>query len=203
METIRNLLHPKSRREHFRPISLAPRLLKFLERIINCRLSWWLEHHEKLPDLQFGFWKNKSCLDSLSLLCSDIVNAFDNKKIVGAVFMNVEAAYNNVLINILIGRLAEMNIPKLMLKFIYKITSERYLSIKVNTSDVIRRVTCGLPQGSVLSLLLHNIYMVSLDKSVKGICKVLQFSGDVAIYTTDTSPSEALPKLKNSARELS
>jgi hypothetical protein len=44
---------------------------------------------------------------------------------------------------------------------------------------------------------------VSLDKSVKGICRVLQFDNDVAFYTMDTSPEEALPKLENSARELS
>lgn len=45
--------------------------------------------------------------------------------------------------------------------------------------------------------------MVSLDKSIKGMCKVLQFVDSVAIYTTDTSPDEAIPKLGNSARELS
>jgi hypothetical protein len=59
------------------------------------------------------------------------------------------------------------------------------------------------PQGIVLSPLLYNIYMVSLDKRVKGLCIVLQFADSVAIYTTDTSPDEALPKLGNSARELS
>jgi hypothetical protein len=103
---------------------------------MNCRLSWWLEHHKKLPDLWFGFRKNNSCLDSLSLLYSDIANAFDNK-IVGAIFMDIKALYDNVLINILIERLAEMNIPKLMLKFIYNVTSERYLSIKFDTTDMI------------------------------------------------------------------
>jgi hypothetical protein len=159
--------------------------------------------HKKLPDLHFGFWKNKSCPDSLSLLYSDIVNTFDNNKIVGAVFMNIRAAYNNVLINIPIQRLAEMNIPKIMLKFIFSITSERYLSIKFNTVDVIRRVTCGLPQGSVLSPLLYNIYTVSMDKSIKGISKVLQFVDNVVIYSMHTNPNEALPKLENSARELS
>jgi hypothetical protein len=52
---------------------------------------------------------------------SDIVNAFDNK-IVGAVFLGIIATYNNVLPNIFIERLTEMNIPKLMLKFIYNVT---------------------------------------------------------------------------------
>jgi hypothetical protein len=87
-----------------------------------------------------------------------------------------------------------MKIPKLMLKFIYIVTSERHLSIKFDTIDIIRRVTHGLPQGNGLSPLLYNICMVSLDKSVKGICKVLQFADDMAMYTTDASP-EALPKL--------
>jgi hypothetical protein len=72
---------------------LAPCLLKILEIIINCRLSWWLEHHRKLPDLQFGFQKNKSCMDSLALMYSDIVNAFDNK-IIGTVFLDIKAAYD-------------------------------------------------------------------------------------------------------------
>jgi hypothetical protein len=65
---------PKADGKNFRPISLVPRLLKILERIINCRLSWWLEHHKKIPDLQFGLRKNKSCVDSLALTYSDIVN---------------------------------------------------------------------------------------------------------------------------------
>jgi hypothetical protein len=83
-----------------------------------------------------------------------------------------------------------------MLKLIYKDTSEGHLNIKFDIIDVIRRVTLGLPQGSVLSPLLYNISMVSLDKNVKGICKLLQFADDVAIYTTDTNPDEALPKLE-------
>jgi hypothetical protein len=55
---------------------------------------------------------------------------------------------------------------------------------------------------------LHNLQLlkkgsVSLDKSVKGIREMLQFADDVAIYTTETSPEEALPKFENTARELS
>jgi hypothetical protein len=44
--------------------------------------------------------------------------------------------------------------------------------------------------------------MVFLDKIVKGIWEVLQFADDVAIYTTDRNPDEALPKPENSATEL-
>jgi hypothetical protein len=194
---------PKAYGKTFRSITLAPCLLKILERIINCRLNWWLEHHKELSDPQFGSQTNKSCVDSLALMYSDIVNAFDNNKIVGALFLDIKAAHDNILVNILIERLAKMKIPKLMLKLIYNVTSEIHLSINLDTIDMIRGVTHDLPPGSVLSPLLYNICMVSLDKSVKGIYKVLQFADNVAIYTMDTNPEEALPKLKNSARELS
>jgi hypothetical protein len=126
---------------------------------------------------------------------SDIVNAFENNKVVEAVFLDVKAAYDNVLVNILVEKLAEINIQKLMLRLIYSVISERHLSIKFDTIDVIRRVTYGLTQGSVLSPLLHNV--VFLDKSIKGICIVLQFADSVAIYTTDTNPEEVLPKLES------
>jgi hypothetical protein len=54
-------------------------------------------------------------------------------KIVGSVFMDIEAACDNVLINILIEKLAEMNVPKPVLKFIHGVTSERHLSIRFDT----------------------------------------------------------------------
>jgi hypothetical protein len=78
---------------------------------------------------------------------SDIVNAFDNSKIVGAVFLDTKAAYNNVLVNILIQRLAEMKIPKLMLKFSYDVTSERHLSIKFDIIDMIEELHVACLKG--------------------------------------------------------
>jgi hypothetical protein len=56
--------------------------------------------------------------------------------------------------------------------------------------------------GNILHRWQHQ-QNASLDKCVKGMWKVLQFADDVAIYKTDTSPEEGLPKLENSARELS
>jgi hypothetical protein len=48
-----------------------------------------LEHHRKLPDIQFGFWKNKFCMDSLSLIYLKTVNTSDNSKIIGAVLIYI------------------------------------------------------------------------------------------------------------------
>ena len=58
------LFIPTGTPHKFRPISLAQVPLKVLERMIQLRLVWWLEHNHRLPQCQFGFRKGKSCQDS-------------------------------------------------------------------------------------------------------------------------------------------
>lgn len=67
---------PKANSNKVRPISLAPCLLKLLEKMINERLVWWIEHYEIINHNQYGFRKNKSCIESLALLISDIETQF-------------------------------------------------------------------------------------------------------------------------------
>ena len=67
---------PKSDSTKFRPISLAPCLLKILEKMIYFRLNWWLERKQLLAKSQFGFRREKSCTDNLSVFCSEIYNGF-------------------------------------------------------------------------------------------------------------------------------
>ncbi|KAL0101017.1 hypothetical protein PUN28_019438 [Cardiocondyla obscurior] len=43
--------------------------------IYNC-LSWWLEYYKKFANSQFGFRKNRSCIDNLSILYAIIIRSF-------------------------------------------------------------------------------------------------------------------------------
>lgn len=55
----------------FRPISLSSCLCKVMERLITNRLMWWLENNKLIPRSQYGFRKQRSCLDNLTLLYTD------------------------------------------------------------------------------------------------------------------------------------
>ncbi|XP_023703181.1 uncharacterized protein LOC111862205 [Cryptotermes secundus] len=186
---------PKPDKGKVRPISLAACLLKIMEKMINMRLNWWLEYNHLLPPLQFGFRKNKSCLDNATVLYLDIINAFDLNRHLGAVFLDIQSAFDNVLADVLIERLKLTNLPRHFLAFIYNLVSERFLYLRYDNLDVVRTAYRGLPQGSVLSPILFALYMTPLNASMQGPCTVLQFADDIALYYSDKDPKIISTKL--------
>ncbi|XP_034936031.1 uncharacterized protein [Chelonus insularis] len=193
---------PKSQGNAVRPISLAPCLLKILEKILNLRISWWLEFHNKFPETQFGFRRSKSCLDNLAILNAEILRAFDKKQCVGALFLDIRSAYDNVLGDVLLSRLISVGWPKLILKFVHNLVSERVISVKYDTIDCHRKVFRGLPQGSVLSPVLYSVYMMSLESWIVEDCKILQFADDVCIYAVDKDPKKVLKAVSESVHKI-
>lgn len=62
----------KSNKEIVRPITMSSCVGKILERMVNDRLMWWLEHNKLLDDTQNGFRKGRSCCDNLTRLSINI-----------------------------------------------------------------------------------------------------------------------------------
>ncbi|CAD6215527.1 GSCOCG00000336001-RA-CDS [Cotesia congregata] len=77
---------PKAEKDKFRPISLASCTLKLMERMINTRITWWLEHFGLLPESQNGFRKQRSCSDNLAILLAEVIKGFKTDKVTAALF---------------------------------------------------------------------------------------------------------------------
>ena len=67
-----------------------------MEKMVNVRLSWWLEHHNIFTNSQCGFRKHRSSVDHLLALDTEVRACFREKKHLGAVFFDIEAAYDTV-----------------------------------------------------------------------------------------------------------
>ncbi|CAH2228573.1 jg20702 [Pararge aegeria aegeria] len=82
----------------YRPIALSSTLAKIMEHLIKNRLEWIIESRGLLAKTQFGFRKGLGTIDSLAIISTDIRIALARREYLVAVFLDVAAAYDNVLL---------------------------------------------------------------------------------------------------------
>ncbi|KAJ0176374.1 hypothetical protein K1T71_007553 [Dendrolimus kikuchii] len=86
----------KNTPENYRPISLLPIFSKILEKIVNSRLSKYMETFNIISNIQFGFRQNKSTEDAVELLSRRVVENLDmGRKTIG-VFLDLAKAFDTV-----------------------------------------------------------------------------------------------------------
>jgi ribonuclease HI len=169
----------------YRPISLLACTRKVLERMMVNRLDYWVEEKKLISASQFGFRKGKSTTDCLALLTSDIQIAFEKKQEMLACFMDISGAYDNVIIEVLCSKLSFCGLPMVMIRLLWNILKKKELHFYYNNKTrIVKNGFIGLPQGSVLSPLLYNLYTSGIDREIIPECQILQYADDVVIYTS-------------------
>lgn len=137
-------------------------------------------------------------MDSLSILTSDIKLAFTHNDSVVSIFLDITSAYDNVKLPLLKKKMLELSIPDRLTHFIFNLLTARSVAVRHNgiTSDY-HNVWKGLPQGSVLSPILYNIYTYDLDQTVNSFCQCLQYADDIALYYRCKNTAEASAPLNS------
>jgi len=76
--------------------------------MVYARLQWFIESRHILPDTQLGFRPDRSCIDSLVILTSDIYKGFIYNSSIVCAFLNIKGAFDNVIPNILIQDISKI-----------------------------------------------------------------------------------------------
>ena len=165
---------PKS----YRPISLLCAPFKILERLTHSRIDPMVD--TQLPREQAGFCRGRSTVDQVTLLTQYIEDSFQHNENAGVVFLDLTAAYDTVWHRGLHLKLLRIIPDRHMMGFIMEMLSNR--SLVVNTCDGqrsrLRRMKNGVPQGSVLSPMLFNIYNSDLPETTS---RKYDYADDLAI----------------------
>ena len=151
----------KTQKTSYRPISLLSCLGKVMERMVNARLLKHLEENQLLSNTQSAYRKNRSTEDQLVYLAQAIENAFQEKKKVLAVFVDLAKAFDKVWKEGLLLKLLTKNVEGKMYAWIQDFLQHRTARVKLD-GKISHRVSLqqGVPQGGVIS---PSLFLVFID----------------------------------------
>lgn len=128
-----------------------------------------------------------SCIDNIMYLISHIKLGNNNKNITGTVFLDIAGAFDHVISHILLNIL-NFGLPANIIKFIDSIVSHRKLEGYISGNFLqTRHAYMGLPQGSVLSPLLFNLYLSHVHTSLPPNIKIVMYADDLPIFCSHPS----------------
>ena len=177
----------------YRPISILSALSKVFEIVVR-DLMEWLEHHEYLPDSQYGFRPMRSTAMALSCSQADWAEAKLRNEAVAIIAFDLSAAFDTVALKPLTEKLMAAGIHGLPLKWIQNYMTGRSQSVVWNnvTSKPLE-LQYGVLQGSILGPLLFLVMVADLpgyvtqgiynDATVNVVCYV----NDCTLYASSKS----------------
>ncbi|GFU96231.1 RNA-directed DNA polymerase from mobile element jockey [Trichonephila clavipes] len=167
----------------YRPISLLSTLSKITESIILNRLKNIIYINNIINPNQYGFTNKLSTLHPLLNLTEAISEGFQRKKITGAVFLDIQKAFDRVWLTGLTFKLITYNIPPPLICLLHFYNSARSFQVRVkNTLSNTKQICYGVAQGSLLGPLLFNLYINDIPDYT--LTKINMFADDTAVHTT-------------------
>ena len=154
------------------PVALTSCLCKTMARMVNSRLTWYLERYKVITEYQSGFRRRRPTVDNLVTLETSIRDAFVGRKHLVSIFFDLEKAYDTtwkhgILLDVyktsLRGRLPMFSVIFYLI-VILKFVSGTYSLILTHRRQVSHRVVF-FPSHYLVSILrvLYLVYCLILN----------------------------------------
>ena len=199
LKPLKDPTHPLS----YRPISLLSALGKILEKIINNRLTWFLETNEILSHAQFGCRKKRSALMALADLDAQIHVAHAEGASLFSIFFDMENAFPRVWTYHICATLHQMGLRGPLPLLIKNFLNDRTFNVRVaDTLSNISSQQNGIPQGSPLSGTLFLIAINGVTKIIPSPIQTILFADDLSVHLRTNYPNRALRILQDTIDKI-
>ncbi|KAL3290506.1 hypothetical protein HHI36_023842 [Cryptolaemus montrouzieri] len=175
----KNLSSPSS----YRPISLLPAISKVVEKVILTRINAHIDTHSIIPDFQYGFRKNHGTGHQLLRVGEFLTNSFNKRWHAPMLLLDGEQVFDRVWHDGLSYKMMHFKFPQYLTNVVRSFLTNRTLSVRVGTNiSTPRIISAGVPQGSVLSPTLFNIFSADIPTD-KNVLTAL-YADDIALLSS-------------------
>jgi len=187
----------------YRVISLLNCLGKVVEKIAAEVISTYCEAAGVLHPGQMGSRKRRSAIDAVACLIQTVHEAWNQKLLAAALFMDVKGAFDHLDPTRLIRRMREIGIDDDLCRWTQSFLSDRNVQLVIDGHQCPEReIQSGVPQGSPVSPILFIIYLggvfQAIDQAVTGI-QSLSFADDKGLVASGRSVQEVCQQLEQAA----
>ena len=167
---------------NYRPVSILSIVSKILEKSVNEQLCDYLTNKNLLYQYQSGFRKAHSTDTCLIYLQDYIRSHIAQGNYTGMVLIDIQKAFDSVDHNILCSKLKAMGIGSVDWFKSYLEDREQMVMINDTLSKSLK-ITCGVPQGSILGPILFPCFKNDMPNSLSAV--LFQYADDSAILVSD------------------
>ena len=165
----------------YRPVSNLSFMSKIIEYVILDQLAEHLDKVNAIPDCQSAYRKLYSTETAVCSVVNDLLEIVDEGKCAIVVLLDLSAAFDTVVHEILLYDLESVGVVDAALLLLSNYLSDRKFTVQVgNSFSKYEHLRRGVPQGSILGPVLFNLYTSSLSRIME------RYGVRVKLYADDT-----------------